>query len=115
VSPDPGRAAARSELTCTLPQLCAAAAWLLRQGGRLCLVHKPQRLAELFRCLSEAGLEPKRLRLVCSSAAAAPSLVLVESRAGGKPGLTVEPPLLLQDGDGGESAEYRRIYRRDAL
>ena len=112
VSPDPARAAARSELCCTLPQLCGAAAWLLRRGGRFCLVHRPQRLAELFSCLQEAGLEPKRLRLVGKNARTAPSLVLVESRSGAKPGLTVEPPLLLQDDAGGESAEYRRIYRR---
>lgn len=112
VSPDPGRAAARSELTCTLPQLCAAAAWLLRQGGRFCLVHKPQRLAELFACLSDAGLEPKRLRFVAKNARTAPSLVLVESRPGAKPGLIVEPPLLLQNDVGGESEEYCRIYHR---
>ena len=112
ISPDPARAAARSELTCTLPQLCAAAAWLLRQGGRFCLVHKPQRLPELFRCLQDAGLEPKRLRLVGKDAASAPSLVLVEARAGARPGLSAEPPLLLRDADGTDSADLRRIYHK---
>ena len=112
VSPKPGRAAARSELLCTLPELCAASAFLLRTGGRACFVHRPERLSELFVCLSSAGLEPKRLRLVCRDAGAAPSLVLVEARRGGKPGLTIEPALLLQNPDGTESAEYRRIYHR---
>ncbi len=113
VSPNPGRAAARSELLCTLPELCAASAFLLRTGGRACFVHRPERLSELFVCLSSAGLEPKRLRLVCRDADAAPSLVLVEARRGGKPGLTIEPALLLQNPDGAESEEYRRIYHRD--
>lgn len=112
VSPNPDRAAARSELLCTLPELCAASAFLLRTGGRACFVHRPERLSELFVCLSSAGLEPKRLRLVCRDADAAPSLVLVEARRGGKPGLTIEPALLLQNPDGTESAEYRRIYHR---
>ncbi len=112
VSPNPGRAAARSELLCTLPELCAASAFLLRAGGRACFVHRPERLSELFVCLSSAGLEPKRLRLVCRDANAAPSLVLVEARRGGKPGLTIEPALLLQNPDGAESEEYRRIYHR---
>lgn len=112
VSPNPGRAAARSELLCTLPELCAVSAFLLRTGGRACFVHRPERLSELFVCLSSAGLEPKRLRLVCRDADAAPSLVLVEARRGGKPGLTIEPALLLQNPDGAESAEYRRIYHR---
>ena len=62
--------------------------------------------------MSAHGLEPKRLRPVCSSFDRPPSLVLVEGRRGGKPGLTVEPSLLLTDPDGSESAEYRRIYHR---
>lgn len=108
------RAAARSELLCTLPELCRAAAFLLHTGGRAFFVHRPERLSELFVCLTNAGLEPKRLRLVCRDAGCAPSLALVEGRRGGRPGLTIEPALYLQNPDGTESAEYRRIYHRDA-
>ena len=85
-SPDPARAGAREERDCTLPELCAAAAFLLPTGGRFCLVHRPERLSELFVCMSESGLEPKRLRLVCARAESAPSLVLAEGRRGGKAG-----------------------------
>ena len=112
VSADPKRAAARGELTCTLGDLCAAAAFLCRTGGSVCLVYKPERLSELFCALSAAGIEPKRLRLVCPRPASAPNLVLVEGRRGGHPGLIIEPPLLLRDADGADSAELRRIYRR---
>lgn len=111
-SPDAERAAAREELTCTLDDVCAAAAYLCRTGGSVCLVHKPERLSELFCALTARGIEPKRLRLVCPRAESAPSLVLVEGRRGGRPGLTIEPPLVLQNPDGSESAEVRRIYRR---
>ena len=109
---DADRAAARGELLCTLEDVCRAAGYLLRTGGRACLVHKPERLSELFCRLTENGLEPKRLRLVCGRPESAPSLVLVEARRGGKPGLEIAPPLLLQGPDGGESAELGRIYRR---
>ena len=110
LSPDPARAAARGETACTLDELCTAAGWLLRTGGSFCLVHKPERLSELFCCLSAHGLEPKRLRLVCPREGSAPSLVLVESRRGGKPGLRIEPALVLADGAGDESEEIKRIY-----
>ena len=110
---DRDRAAARSELLCTLPELCAAAAYLLCTGGRACFVHRPERLSELLGCLAAAGLEPKRLRLVCKNEQSAPSLVLVEARRGGRPGLTIEPALYLQNPDGTESAVYRRIYHRE--
>lgn len=109
---DAARAGARGELLCTLEDLCRAAGFLLRTGGRACLVHKPERLSELFCRLTAQGLEPKRLRLVCKRPESAPSLVLVEARRGGKPGLRIEPPLLLQGPDGSESEELARVYRQ---
>ncbi len=112
LSPDPDRAAARGELACTLDELCAAAAYLLRTGGSFFLVHRPERLSELCACLSAHGLEPKRLRLVCHRTENAPSLVLLEARRGGKPGLQIEPMLVLTAADGTESEEVRRIYHR---
>lgn len=54
-----------------------------------------------------------RLRLVQNTAQAAPKLLLLEAKKGGRPGLAVLPPLLLRDPDGGESAELSRIYFRD--
>lgn len=109
---DAARAAARGETACTLDELCAAAAFLLRTGGSFCLCHKPERLAEVFCAMSAHGLEPKRLRLVLPRPDSAPNLILAEGRRGARPGLRVEPPLVLADPDGGESAEYRRIYHR---
>lgn len=103
---------ARSELCCPLDTLCAAAARALRWGGRLYLVHKPERLADLMVFLRAARLEPKRLRFVRHSAASAVSLVLLEARLGGKPGLQIEPELVLYGPDGSESAACRRIYHR---
>lgn len=111
-SADAARAAARGETSCTLDDICAAAQWLLRTGGGFSLVHRPERLGELFVCMSAHGIEPKRLRCVQQRAESAPSLVLVEGRRGGKPGLKIEPPLILSASDGSESAEYRRIYHR---
>ena len=107
------RSLARSDEVCTLPQLCAAAGRLLRYGGSFCLVFRAERMPELFACLKGCGMEPKRLRLVQNTAQAAPKLLLLEAKKGGRPSLAVLPPLLLRDPDGGESAELSRIYFRD--
>jgi len=109
---DPRRTA-RTEENCTLEDVCRAAARLLRWGGSLCLVHKPDRLADLLCSLRQNGLEAKRLRLVCSRPERAPSLVLAEARRGGRPGLTVEPPLILENPNGSPAAELDRIYFRE--
>lgn len=112
LSPEAGRRDARCETQCTLEDICDAAAFLCRTGGSFCLVHKPERLSELFCAMSRRGLEPKRLRLVCHRADSAPSLVLVEGRRGGRPGLKVLPALLLQNPDGTETEEVLRIYHK---
>jgi tRNA1(Val) A37 N6-methylase TrmN6 len=104
------RRAARSEICCSLEEACAAAARLLRWGGRFCLVHRPERLADLLVTMRRLGLECKRLRTAALRPERAPSLLLAEGLRGGKPGLIWEPPLILQDADGGPSPEYRRIY-----
>ena len=111
-APDPARATAREERSCSLEELCAAAAYLCRWGGSFALVYRPERLAELFCALSTHGLEPKRLRLVQHRADTAPNLALIEARRGGKPGLAVEAPLLLTGPDGGDSEEIKLIYHR---
>lgn len=111
-APDEKRAAARDERFCTLQDVCSAAAYLTRWGGTFALVHRPERLSELFCTMTACGVEPKRLRMVCRTAEAAPSLVLVEGRRGGKPGLTFDPPLPLYAPDGGDSEEIREIYHR---
>lgn len=111
-APDERRAAAREERFCTLAELCAAAKYLCRWGGSFTVVYRPERLSELFCTMAENGLEPKRLRMIQHRAAAAPSLVLAEARRGGRPGLIVEPPLLLTDDAGGDSPEIKTIYHR---
>ncbi|MBQ1372480.1 MAG: methyltransferase [Oscillospiraceae bacterium] len=102
---------ARTERCCTIEDVCKAAAWLLRTGGCLWMVHRPERLTDLLCSLRANKLEPKRLRLVCPRPGAAPSLLLIQAVRGGKPGLGWNPPLLLANEDGSPSEEYRRIYR----
>ena len=111
-SPSPARQAARheGEESCTLAEACAAAARLLRVGGRAAFCHRPQRLCDLLEALRRAGLEPKRLRMVQQRADSAPWLVLAEGKKGGAPSLAVEAPLVLEDPDGGPSPEVRCIY-----
>ena len=103
---------ARSEETLPLTALCEAAAWLLPCGGRFALVHRPERLCDIFCALRENGLEPKRIRFVRHTEQAPVCLVLVEARRGGRPGLTYLPDLIEFTPDGAETELYRAAYHR---
>lgn len=109
ISPAPVRAGMRSELTCSLADVCRAAAWLLKGGGRFHLVHRPERLVDILGECRGHGLEPKCLRFVQPHPTAPPNLLLLAAQRGARPGLRVEPPLIVRDG-GEYTAELRAIY-----
>ena len=100
---------ARSEITCTLESLFAAAAWSLKYGGDFFLVHRPERLAELFSEACRHKLEPKRLCLLRHKLNGPVSLVLVQCRKGGNPGLVWQEESLF-DENSQPTDYYRKLY-----
>ena len=103
--------AARHETMCTLDEVCKAASWLLQFGGRFCMCHLPERLADVLGAMREHLIEPKRMRFVQQRSSSAPWLVLIEGKRGAKPSLIVEAPLIMEDESGGRSEEIKRIYK----
>ena len=108
-NPDSIKAAARHETECTLRDIIEVSSKLLQTSGRLCMCHRPERLAELFSLMREYKLEPKRLKLVCQREGTEPWLVLAEGRKCGNTGMRIEPPLYIEK-NGGLSDEMIRIY-----
>ncbi len=100
---------ARHEQTSSLEDLIRNAAWALKYGGDFYLVHKPERLAEIFTAACKFKLEPKRLCLLRHKEDGPVSLVLIHCRKGAKPGLLWED-MVLYDRNGLPTDEYRKIY-----
>lgn len=104
-----GDPSARREDTCSLSDLFRSAGWALRYGGDFFLVHRPERLAEIFACANAVNLEPKRLCLLRHKEGGGVTLVLVQCRKGGKPGLSWEE-LTLFHADGTPTQDYHNLY-----
>lgn len=103
---------ARREDCCAPAELFAAASWALKTGGDFYLVHKPERLAQLCACASASMLEPKRLRLIRHRADGPVSLILLQCRKGGKPGLIWEERSL-HTADGRPTPYYQELYHEE--
>lgn len=108
-NPDNVLSVARHEVACNLEDIIAVSAKLLKTTGRLCMCHRPERLAELMSLLRQYKIEPKRLRLVCQRKGEEPWLVLVEGRRCGNTGLRIEPDLYIEE-NGILSDEMVKIY-----
>lgn len=103
---------ARREDCCAPADLFAAASWALHTGGDFFLVHKPERLAQLCGCAVQAGLEPKRLRLIRHREDGPIILILLQCRKGGKPGLIWEERCLY-DRNGQPTPYHTELYDKE--
>lgn len=101
--------AARAESLCTPEDIVSAARYMLKNGGRLCMCSRPERLADIICAMRAGGMEPKRLRFAAQHSGCEPSLFLIEGKKAGRPGLRVLPTLHIE-ADGGWSEEMKRIY-----
>ena len=100
---------ARREELCPLEDWLAGAAWALKFGGDFYMVYRPEGLARVISLAAREGLEAKRLRLLRHREGADVSLILLQLRKGGKPGLQWEEACLYR-ADGSPSPYYRQIY-----
>lgn len=101
---------ARHETMCTIDDAVAAAAKLLKFGGRFCMCHRPERLCDIVCSMREGGIEVKRIRFVVEREGKAPWLVLVEGKRGSKSHVTIEKQLVMKDKDGNNTDEYRSMF-----
>ena len=88
------KAICRKEITICLKELVKSFAFALKFGGRVCLVHRADRLAEIIYTLKTHNLETKKIQFVCGKSGAKPYLVLIEAVKGGKPATELLPPIV---------------------
>ncbi len=100
--------ARREDLIC-MDALFQSASRALRYGGDFFLVHRPERLAQLFACGVKYNLEPKRLLLLRHRPDGPVVLTLVQCRKGGNTGLVWEEESL-HDQQGQPTEYYRNLY-----
>ena len=95
-NPGDAKAIARHEILCTLDDILRESKQLLADGkGRFYMIHKPFRLGEILTKMSEYKIEPKRIRFVHPYIDKEPTMVLIEGLRGGKPRVTIEPPIIM--------------------
>lgn len=109
-SPRESEAAARHGTHCTLEEVVIAARYLLSNKGRLFMVLRAKRCAELMSLLSGQRIEPKRIRPVYPSPGREASIVLVQATRSAGRGIIFESPLFILDTTGEYTDELLEAY-----
>ena len=113
-NPDAPKNIARHEVHVTLDQVVAAAEYALKPGGSFYMIHKPFRLAEIFECLHEHRLEPKRMQLVHPYIDKEPNMVIVEAVKGGNSMIKIDPPMIVYKAPGVYTEQLLATYEGTA-
>lgn len=110
VNPDSAKAIARHELLCSLEDVIREASRCLKSKGHMFMVHRPNRLVDIFDTMRKYHLEPKRMRLVYPHEDKPANMVLIEAVKGGNSQLIVEEPLVVYKKNGEYTEELLKMY-----
>ena len=103
---------ARHEVCCTLDDVIKESARMLKTNGEFFMVHKPERLVDIFCTMRKYKIEPKRIRFVHPSADKPANIVLIEGSRDGKEFLKFEKSLYVYE-NGEYTDEIYEIYEKE--
>ena len=116
INPLDSKAIARHELLATLDDIIKEASLLLKQKGRLAMVHRPDRLIEILETFKKYRIEPKRLQFIYPKVGKECNHILIEGIKDGEAGnLRVLPPLYVYKDDKNWTDEVLKIYNYEGV
>lgn len=95
-------AIARHEILCTLEDVISVSSQLVKQGGKVALVHRPGRFLDIVTFMRKYRIEPKRVLFVYPKQGKEANMLFVEGIKDGKADLKILPPLFVY----GDNQEY---------
>ena len=96
----------RQELYLNLDNIFSFANKTLKDKGKLFMIHKPERMVEIFN--KSGNLKPKRIRFVSSTYDTKPQFILIEFVKNAKDGLKIENPIIIYK-DGTYTDQVKKI------
>lgn len=112
INPSDNIAIARHEIACNIDDVIKATRVLLKDNGRMYMVHRPDRLIDILVTMRKYKIEPKRIRMIHPNPSKAPNIVLVEGQRDGGSFLKWDPPLYVYNDNGKFSDQINKIYGR---
>lgn len=101
---------ARHEVALTLENVIKISRKLLKNGGSLCLVHRPERFIEIIETMKKYNIEPKRVKFVYPKKGKDANILLIEGVKNGNSGLKIEDPIYTYDENENYSTEILRYF-----
>lgn len=104
------KAIARHEIKLTLNDIFVQARKILKNGGKIALVHRSERLIDVLSLMRQNNIEPKRLKFIYPFENSISNLVLIEGVKNANPGIKVETNIIVHDNSGNYSKEVIKMF-----
>lgn len=101
---------ARHEVEITLEDIIKVAKKLLKNNGDFYLIHRTERLMEIFELMRNNNIEPKRVRFIYPKENTDSNMVLIMGKKNGNPGLKMHYPLIVHNDDDTYTEEIMKIF-----
>lgn len=102
----------RCEVECTLEDIVKISYKLLKSKGEFYMVHRAERIVDIFYLLRKYKLEPKNIRFVHSRVGKEPNLVLIKCIKDAGNSLKIDTPLVVYNEMGEYTEEILKIYNK---
>ena len=100
----------RHEILANLEDFISVSSRLLKDKGEFYMVHRPERLSDIFFYMRKYKIEPKEIRMVYSNKNIAPKMVLIKGVKNGNVFLKFRENLYIYDETGNYTEEIYKIY-----
>lgn len=107
------KALARHELSLTLEDVFKTAKKILKNNGKLAMVHRTERLIDIICFMRKYNLEPKRIRIIQPFSNSNSNLVLIEASKNGNAGLKIESNLIVHDENNNYTEEVLEMFNNN--
>lgn len=102
----------RHEITASLDDFVKTASYLLKDFGEFYMVHRPDRLVDIFNVMRKNKIEPKKIKFVYPNRNKKTNLVLIKGVKNGNQFLEFEDNLYVYNEDGNYTDEILKIYNK---
>ncbi len=103
----------RHEITASLQDFIHISSYLLKDYGEFYMVHRPERLVDIFSIMRTEKIEPKLIKFVYPNKNKKTNLVLIKGIKKGKPFLEFDKNLYIYNDDGTYTNEILKIYNKE--
>ena len=102
---------ARHELLINLEDIFKVSRKLLKNNGKLVMVHRTERLDEIIELSKKYNLNIKRIQFIYPKENEESNMIIIEAHKNGKEGLKVLPPIIVHDSKGNYKKEIEEMFR----